>query len=363
MVGLADALLSDKDWRKGLSDQTRARLSLNSDSVRLAITNHRGQPLPVWLDVAEAKRRSGRLWGEAMHQDAIALLHNRLAVNALNRFAFAEAVEGTEPLVRLLAQSAALGSEVFGQQTASWQLGALHGTRGQALAMQGFVEGNTALLERGIDEFFAAAKHFTAPADKLRQCSYIAHAFIDRVRLDEGGTFPEEWANIIEMMGEELDADVKGFCSDPWGVDAGRQAFGVHVRLKEAWVLGKSPGWAPELVKNFSLGITETPLRHPMQQIAGLLSLLLELPATHPLATAVARTAASGEGLVELIARVYAVDIAAAGGTPTAAALADLDGSVPGWLRAGWDGARMPAAIQRAAETGAVVEVLPFNYF
>lgn len=362
---LAASLLDEREWRKGLDGDEHARLSLDGDSVRLAVANHRGLPLPSWFEEAAVRQRSGRLIASAAHHDAVALLHNRAAVNALNRFAFGEAADGAQALVGLLRSERGGYQDLFGGSAPpSWQYGALLGTLGQALALHGHSSADSARVERAIECFIEAGHQFDAPADKLRQCSYLAHAYLDLVRLAGDKALPAAWLDMLGMFGAELDEDVAGFCAAPTGPAAWRQAFGVHVRLKEAWILGETPEWAAGLARSLRTGLSPGPLTHPMQQVCGLLALLLDLPSSDPLVAAVQATADAGSSLVNVIARTYALDLRARFRAVTAETLSRFDAALPDWLRAGWQAQGIPDALARArAQDTPFVEALPFYYF
>lgn len=361
---LVTALLDDPAWRKGIEPTELEALELGRDSLRLSVANHRGLPLPGWFDKAAVDGRSARLAGQPAHLDAVALLHNRLAVNALNRFDFETAARDCEGLVAVLRTKRAGFGAFFGSPTASSrEFGALLGTAGQSLALHGYLTRDRDLIERAIGLFFEAGNQFSAPEDKRRQCSYLAHAHLDLLRIvaDEG--LDDGWFDLLDLMGEELDTDVAAFCAAPGGDDAWRHAFAVHVRLKQAWLLGETPDWAGPLAASFGATANDGPLPHPKQQVAGLLALLLDLPSDHALVHAVQRTSGAGNTLVHVIARVYALDLAGDEARSPATILAFLD-RLPSWLRPGWDGAGMTKALESALDAGApFVDALPFYYF
>ena len=360
---LATELLGSSDWRRGLDQATQGALAGATDSLRLAVANHRGHELPRWLDRDAVRERSRRLAGDARHLDDVALLHNRLAVNALNRFAFGEAREAASGLADILRTERRGVSAVFGGPPGpSWSFGALLGTLGQACALHGFVRRDLDLLSAADACFGEAISQFTVLSDTTRQWTYAAHLLLDKIRLAGEEEFPADWLRILEVIGDELDADLAGFCHDPGGADSWRQAYAVHVLLKRAWILDETPDWAAPLAEAMARIVGEGTFQHPRQQLAGLLLLLLELPALHPLGQALRRTAESDRGLVGVIARTWLLDIDARHGGVTR--LDAYDAALPEWLRAGWEAAGMPGGLERAERDGSTfAEALPFYYF
>jgi hypothetical protein len=362
---LAGVLLEDSDWARGIPAEDLERLELDRDSLFLAVANHRGQPHPGRFDRDAANARSARMLGQASNHDAVVHFHNRIAVNAMNRFQFAESTRDAMSFVDLLrTEREGIAALLGGSPPANWHFGALLGTTGQSLALHGYTSRKPAFLEKAINYFLEAGHHFDAEADKRRQCSYAVHAQLDLMRLTEDIDSTAGGLDLLNSMLDYLDADVASFCADPWGPESPRQAFAVHARLKEAWVLGQDLPWAPGLVDSLSRGLTDAPLVHPRQQIAGLLGLLLDLEPSHALAVALKRTGAAGRTLVNVIAQVYVLDIEAGDNESVGAALATVDEQLPGWLRPGWVASGMPGALRRSLEDGThFIGALPFYYF
>jgi len=361
---LALRLIAADGWARGLEETTLEGFRSAADSVRVAVANHRGHGLPGWLKIDRVRERSRLLAGDVTHLDAVALLHNRLAVNALNRFEFAEWRDSAEGLVEIL-RAERRGAETYfgGAPGPSWGFGALLGTIGQAHALAGFVARDDSLLDRAGECFGEAIDQFTLLADTTRQWTYAAHLQLEKVRLVGDAEFPSRWVEILDVVGEEFEADREGFCADPAGREAWRQAYAVQVLLKRSWLLDdEAPDWAASLADSMGRITDGGSLAHPCQQIAGQLVVLLGLAGDHPLVAALRRTAERDATLVGLIARTWMLDIDDRDGKS-----ADLDRfeqALPGWLASGWKRAGMPEALANAAGGRApFVEALPFYYF
>lgn len=366
-VRLGQSLLRNPKWAKGLDENDKLRVSLDADSVLLAIANHAGQDTPRWYDDARAGRRSATLLGDMAHQDPVALLHNRAAVSRLNRFAFAEAIELCDRHLGLLDAARDRMQAAFGADPPpSWSYGALLGTRAQAKALHGYARSDAEMLDQSNAGFQLAMPQFTAPEDLKRQWVYRGHLMLDMARIADVLELPGDWDDVLDVVGNQLEEDRQAWLVDPAGGDAWRQAYGVHILLKEAWLTEQVPSWAGLAAQQLRKVITPDGLYHPLQQLAGLLAQMLDLPATDPVVQAVHRTAAAQEdNLIGLIARVYGLDLAAHGRGPVPeSVLRAFDAAIPSWLRPMWTELGMARGLREAHEQGGdYTRILPFYYF
>jgi hypothetical protein len=180
---LLQELEAKKEQWESISDEEYRFLYLRLIGLRLAINNHKG----IVTDVISPDKMEIFL-----EQDDVRILselsryHNRLAVRFLNILDTDSTLEILNPWLEREEAKWEYLPEVFRDiQVYQQSRGELLGTKGQALCMKGFCEHNIELIHDGIACFHEARSLFREEIDRHRQDSYLIHAYIDLLRLEE----------------------------------------------------------------------------------------------------------------------------------------------------------------------------------
>lgn len=327
---LLDRLPIDPLRRKGVAEDDLLFLELRRDSVQQANANHRGLPSPP-PDLPRSQRLL--TLGRPEITDEVLHFHNRVAVGYLDQLAFDDALALLAPLEEW--RDATVNFAPFETDVADPELGAVLGTKGQALAFRAHANEDLADLDAAIACFRRARTLFLDPADQERQSTYLSHAQLERFRLGHG--------ELIEAEDLLTHAPHRDLPIDAWSPDA----FRVSLALKAARLGGLDVPWAGGLAQRLHpLWKQDRPLRHPYPSIAGGL-LQVHPRSAHLLRPALERTVERASPLVSWIASVH---------------LAAFDGGAapapPPALRTWWE----QADLERRAEEQGPLAVLPFNW-
>ena len=358
---VGDALRSHS-WTEGFEPIDRDATEQALDSLRLASSNYRGRPLPDWFDADAVSQRTQRILAAQRERDALLHLHNRASIALQNAYRFGEASDRCRPLISMLVEEMERTTEAFGQPPApSWTFGALCGSAGLAMSMDGALRADTEVLDEAAQAFATARTHFTTPEDLKRQWVYQGHLGLEYLRLSDDGSLPDVWNDALDVVADEIAEDIDAWLASPHSADAWRQSFALHLRLKEALLTGDLPPWAQRAAEILARAPATRPLPHPTEQIVGLLLLLLP-DAPRELEQQLTRTARQDRSLIGLIADLYLLALRVQRGVSTDAEAVLV--RVPDSVREGWAGYGLDERLRAAVGgEGEVLGVLPLNYW
>jgi len=346
----AEALLesvADRLQQTEADDLLRVRVA----SISLARRNHQGLP-PAPSDPAVEQSCHALLRrADAAGIHEVVHLYNRQVVSRLNVFDLESADERVRALIEWRGASESFTPEDLDSlPVMDWDLGALYGTLGQVEAISAHAEGDLERLDAAIRWFGEARRRFRERDDLMRQDVYLAHAWVERVRL--GGTLPAAGRAHLERVIAAAGDDVAALNSAQGSEVAWGKRFRIAVALKAGAITGMPIPWLNPLIEHLRVFCAETPVPHPYTNIIGW-TLVLRSSAPKEVRRALERmaeTARSSLGRwVALVMREMSKD---------APDREMIRRRLPVQLRGWWEAADLDARLSE----GRVDRVLPFNY-